>query len=782
MNQSIRKKLQRSSHLEDYSDGRSFDKGAYNYIKSIWIDDQLLARRDEFTAKKEHKIFCGTYNVNGKKLSSDSSSSSHNNSNLEGTHNNNIDISDVKALSAWLEHNNADIVVVGLQEMVDLNAVNVAMDTKSASRAQYWNQVLDKALNENIPSSESSQKFDFVASKFLVGLFIIVFARHNLIKNMNITDVRTSSLGVGMMGVLGNKGGVCVRLNLYESSFCFICAHLAAHRENVSGRNADIGNIINKTVFNSDPNNSDTINSDGLCEERTHSPIYRQMSEDLSVFDHGNIFFLGDLNFRIEESLSIDEVFTLINQGKLQKLSIHDQLNIEREQRNNELDSFIENDITFKPTYKYQPGTNHYDTRPEKKVRVPAWCDRILFKENDHYEKGSYITQLTYNSVDTPLISDHKPVSAIFLCDVRCMVPDKAKQVFDHVMNSISSSPGQIDAAIPRVEISPNKLIFEEPLRYYERISRTIKLTNTGSCFAVWRFLENMNMEGPSIAKSFVTISPTFGLVLPGQSIELELEVCINKTFSILLQEGDDILDDVLRLHIENGMDYFIHVKAEQKPTCFGMNLSKLVCCKEPISQSITMPNFHNMRVQRLSIPKELWELVNYFHVHPDTIKQPSSFIHNKNDMHDMNSETKQELYKIMDALDDGRPLDALRTDLISHSMFLLVDSFDILPLDRFSNLKDVENLTNDDIAERLYSNLQGPAYNCCVILLAFLKQAYASRNHNMITKNNLRDYLMCLIGRYSVSEGRRVDPDQEDVKELMLVEIALISLIRLIE
>ena len=278
-----------------------------------------------------------------------------------------------------------------------------------------------------------------------------------------------------------------------------------------------------------------------------------------------------------------------------------------------------------------------------------------------------------------------------------------------------------------------------------------------------------------------VTISPTFGLVLPGQSIELELTVCLNKSFSDLLQDGYDILDDVLRLHIENGMDYFIHVKADQKPTCFGMNLSKLVCCKEHISQISIHPNFHSIRTQCLSIPKELWELINYFHVHPDTFRQPSSFIH-KNEIHDMTIESKQELYKIMDALDDGRALESFSVGLISHSLFLLVDSFNILPLSRFSNLKDVENLTTDDIAERIYCDLQGPEYNSCIIFLAFLKQAYSMRNQNLITKNNLRDYLMCLIGRYSVSATITIDPEQEDIKESMLVDIAQISLLRLIE
>ena len=39
---------------------------------------------------------------------------------------------------------------------------------------------------------------------------------------------------------------------------------------------------------------------------------------------------------------------------------------------------FEEGPITFPPTFKYDPGTDHYDT--STKQRVPSYTDRILFK------------------------------------------------------------------------------------------------------------------------------------------------------------------------------------------------------------------------------------------------------------------------------------------------------------------------------------------------------------------------------------------------------------------
>lgn len=70
--------------------------------------------------------------------------------------------------------------------------------------------------------------------------------------------------------------------------------------------------------------------------------------------------------------------------------------------------------ITFAPTYKFDPGTNIYDTRYfifllfsltlylSDKNRVPSWTDRILFS-------ASRFTPQKYDRAEID-ISDHKPV------------------------------------------------------------------------------------------------------------------------------------------------------------------------------------------------------------------------------------------------------------------------------------------------------------------------------------------------------------------------------------
>ena len=86
-----------------------------------------------------------------------------------------------------------------------------------------------------------------VESQILVGVFLCVFVRKSL--RSRIQDVMSPSLSLpshpattaatGLLGMMGNKGGAAIRMKLMDSTVCFVCSHLAAHRENVAGRNAD---------------------------------------------------------------------------------------------------------------------------------------------------------------------------------------------------------------------------------------------------------------------------------------------------------------------------------------------------------------------------------------------------------------------------------------------------------------------------------------------------------------------------------------------------------------
>ena len=74
------------------------------------------------------------------------------------------------------------------------------------------------------------------------------------------------------------------------------------------------------------------------------------------------------------------------------------------------MSDFYEGKIEFAPTYRFDLGTDVYDTSMKK--RVPAYTDRIFWKASARIKQYSYV------SVPEVRFSDHKPVIAYFELDL----------------------------------------------------------------------------------------------------------------------------------------------------------------------------------------------------------------------------------------------------------------------------------------------------------------------------------------------------------------------------
>ena len=158
--------------------------------------------------------------------------------------------------------------------------------------------------------------------KYLVGLLVCVFVKTP--HKPRVKHVSTASVGVGVMGVMGNKGGASIRLQFYDSTLCFVCTHLAAHRENVAGRNADFANVFNKTLFEiGDEAVKEVIKLGSLNQ-------WAAGTNSVGVSDHDMVFWFGDLNYRVDESIPTERVLELSEKNMLGELIENDQLNIER--------------------------------------------------------------------------------------------------------------------------------------------------------------------------------------------------------------------------------------------------------------------------------------------------------------------------------------------------------------------------------------------------------------------------------------------------------------------
>ncbi|TLD35630.1 DNase I-like protein [Venturia nashicola] len=315
-----------------------------------------------------------------------------------------------------------DIAVFGFQELVDLEdkKVTARMYTvdvittianepqgtlfkskkkdntdheKMSHQYRAWKDHLQDCLNKFTPSREP---YTLLHTSNLVGLFTCVFVKSS-IRNQ-IRDVDAAEVKLGMKGRYGNKGALLIRFILDDSSVCFVNCHLAAGQRQTIHRNNDIAGIMESCVLKA---NQDTA---------ARSEYFVSGGDGSMVLDHEICILNGDLNYRID-MLSRDIVIREVNAGNLAKLLERDQLLLSRKKNPGfRLRAFQEKEITFPPTYKYDVGSDRYDSSEKK--RSPAWCDRIL------YRGIGRIKQTEYRRHEVR-VSDHRPVSGHFKLRVK---------------------------------------------------------------------------------------------------------------------------------------------------------------------------------------------------------------------------------------------------------------------------------------------------------------------------------------------------------------------------
>jgi len=717
-----------------------FDPAAVSIIRQNWIDKQLKKRELEFTEYRTATVFCGTYNVNAKVIADE----------------------DVRQLEAWLfseTEKPADIFAVGFQEIVDLNAVNVAMDGKSQQRAQAWQEKLTAALNSN----KARERYVLVGERHLVGILILVFAKEMHLRN--IREVYGATVGVGLMGMAGNKGGASIRFKFYDSYLCFVCAHLAAHRENVEGRNSDFANIVQKTVFvgkafSGEPGAPAPGLGDASEEMQKYFSEVLEVEPTLqtgvSILDHDVVFFMGDLNYRFDESVDTEECFAKIEAQDLEFLRRYDQLNMERSQ-GRVFVGFQEPVLNFPPTYKYQPGTLLYERRPEKKLRCPAWCDRVLWRAKD----PSQVRCLTYRRAELCL-SDHKPVAAQLQAKVRMVVKEKRQEVAAEIHRLLDKLENdqhpkvqlEVPGAAALVPPRPPNTIDFGLVRYGVEGRQTLVVTNVSGVAAHFRFVPKLEEE--SICKHWLSIKPRFGMLLPNESAQITFTALVDLKTAQALNAGQDLLDDILILRLENGQDFFLSVNGTYARSAFGMGLEELTNCYASV-RSLPLPaagwspstsaaaataaaSSSSSSKQALgpptsaggpalSVPKELWRLIDALYRRGLTEK----------DLFILPG-TPGEVQAVREALDTGDEMDEKAS---VHSLtevlltFLTSLATPVVPGRLLPTIEiDAQNLR--PWTRRFLEQLPPVNYNVFVYLISFFREVLKHHESNRLNTDKL--------------------------------------------
>ncbi|KAL1459505.1 hypothetical protein WDU94_011477 [Cyamophila willieti] len=519
------------------------------------IKYQMGMMEDQYTYTQGIQIFIGTWNVNGQSPSC--------------------------SLSDWLSITTdpPHVYAIGFQEL-DLS--KEAFLLNETPKEGEWLRAVTKSLHPGAVYKE-------ICLVRLVGMMLIVFVEENLAQRVD--HVVCDTVGTGFMGKFGNKGGVAIRMDLEMTSLCFVNSHLAAHTEEYERRNQDFHVIASSISFN------------GFLPPK-------------SIKDHDQIYWLGDLNYRITD-LDLMRVKNLINQGQYETVLEHDQLKRQHD-LGHVFSGYKEGPIHFRPTYKYDVGTDEWDS--SEKARAPAWCDRVLYRGED-------IKQLVdYKSIPSLKISDHKPVIALFNSDIRIIDMNKYRKKLEEVMKRLDKVENEF---LPQVMVDMNDFNFDT-LRFLEAQSKTLIIANTGQVPVRFEFIKKC--DDSNYCKDWLRIEPYTGFIDPGDKCDVKLVVYVDKRCASKINSGQDKISDILVLHLEGGKDLFITVQGTYERSVFGCSIETLVHLNVPLRE-ISPDKLKELErsrdsssVSTYSVPKEIWFLVD--HLYRNGLKQQNLFEH----------------------------------------------------------------------------------------------------------------------------------------------------------
>jgi len=128
--------------------------------------------------------------------------------------------------------------------------------------------------------------------------------------------------------------------------------------------------------------------------------------------------------------------------------------------------------------------------------------------------------------------------------------------------------------SIPRASLDRTVVHFPA-VKYKQRSTQTITITNTGEVVSQWRFAPKL--EEKFVSKGWLIIEPLFGMVLPGESADISLHCYVEEDVGRDVAHARDVLQDIVILRLENGADFFITVTGSYLPSCFCLTAQELV-------------------------------------------------------------------------------------------------------------------------------------------------------------------------------------------------------------
>lgn len=508
-----------------------------------------------------------------------------------------------------------DLIVVAMQE-VDMSAT--ALFKHETEAATPWVQGLNAAIGaDNSGAASSSAPYFAFPPKQLVGLLLCVFIRRPLLAA--VSEFSIATVATGALGSMGNKGAVGLHLVVHRTAICIINAHLAAGQTNVSKRNEDINTILKSMDFNAARRAEVQINASA------------NVSVDQSVFselyprDHDLVIVVGDLNYRL--TLPYETAVQLANANRISELLQYDQLTNELKNPHTPWQNFIAFTPTHVPTYRFDIGTDNYDT--SEKHRIPSFTDRICM----WWRRKSMAPRIHLDRLVALMevrSSDHKPVQGLLRVPISVEVPERKAQVMAGLREKVASL-GLAQATSAKVALANTKLNFQAQSFHQCGTQETVTVQNTGDCVAVVRVVRRR--EGDNSEGSWLRVTPQEMAILPGEAEEVVVETAIDPRCMTWLAawrpyfgRGRIALNSVLLFCCRNGPVQAVECQCVLSPSVFGNGLDSIallqdVPCVEAYAQKADFEEV--VRRVRPHVPKELWYLA---HVIAQQPREPGLF------------------------------------------------------------------------------------------------------------------------------------------------------------
>lgn len=378
-------------------------------------------------------------------------------------------------------------------------------------------------------------------------------------------------------------------------------------------------------------------------------------------------------------------------------------------------DGWSEGVPDFAPTYKYDVGTNNYDSSEKK--RIPAWCDRILWRTKSD---PKLIRQAAFRRHEM-MTSDHRPVSALFVTSIKkIIVPHRAK-MFGEMVKHLDMLENELT---PDVQLS-NNIVQLGPVHYMVATSHSITVENTGQVIARFRFIPKPLDQNAT--KPWLWVNPSFGMLVPGERSTVTFTAYVDNASAEGLNLGREDLEDTLIMHIENSKDCFISVVGDYQVAAFGSPISHLIRYIGPVRTSKPLPE--DATDEHLSIPKELWQLIDA--IYRRGLGDKNLFLE---------TGVQQEMEQIREALALGTPLEDLTCSVYSlgEALVRLLESFSQSVVPSTLYRQCLETAHSFTMSKQLLSFLPPAHYNVFHYVTAFLREVLTQAAKNQLSLSQL--------------------------------------------